>query len=184
MPTCSWPRWSAKSEAGNKNKRGMTVSRPDNHTLALSHIPPEIAEILRNIPSWNETVSDAAEARIYPAPASPDEEQELCIDWKAYVQPGLFQTFQEARDTVSADLRGLSKKGASFSLTLPLRHIPAWINAINQARLAIAATHDFTEAELSSPPSSKHASPRSLARIHLDVLGAVQEWLLEMMTDE
>lgn len=162
----------------------MNLTRPDDSTLVMRNIPAEVAEIIRGIPLTNETCSEAAEARMYPSPTSREGEEDLCSDWSAHVQPGLYEAFQEARETVAADLRGLNKEGKGFSLSLPVRHLPAWLNALNQARLALAATHNFSEEELSRRPSLKIASPRQLARLQLDVLAAIQEWFVEVLDED
>ena len=66
-------------------------------------------------------------------------------------EPELRRLFQSATETVAADLQQLNgneKPFANCTLRIPTEHADAWLNALNQARLVIAAKNNFNEGEL------------------------------------
>ena len=161
----------------------MEVVR-NNGTLEISEIDPFLAELLRQIPaSANPEAVPAAEQRLYSAPAGPDE-KEFCQEWKVYVEPELRLLFQSATETVAADLGQLAaeeKPFANGTLRIPQEHSDAWLNALNQARLAIAAKYDFTEAELCDYYRSPIGSRRDLSLFQVNFYGFLQEFILREM---
>lgn len=158
----------------------MEVSR-NNGSLEINEIDPFLAELLRQIPvSTNPDSVRAAEQRLYSAPAGPNE-KEFCADWKVYVEPGLRRLFQTSTETVESDLRQLAEGDKPFSnrtLRIPHQHSEAWLNALNQARLAIAAKYDFTEAELCDHYRSPIGSRRDLSLFQVNFYGFLQEFIL------
>jgi hypothetical protein len=150
-------------------------------SLEVRELDPFLAELLRQIPQSVQTKdSPAAEQRLYSAPARPAE-KELCAEWKQYVEPELRRFFQSATDTVREDLAQLhctKKPFANCSLTIPLDHADAWLNALNQARLAISATYNFTENELSDHYRSPLGSRRDLSLFQVNFYGFLQEFIL------
>jgi hypothetical protein len=158
--------------------------RRNNGALEISEIDPFLAELLRQIPaSANPESVPAAEQRLYGAPAGPDE-KEFCAEWKIYVEPELRQLFQSATETVASDLKQLAEKEKPFAngrLCIPHEHSDAWLNALNQARLAIAAKYDFTEAELCDQYRSPIGSRRDLSLFQVNFYGFLQEFILREM---
>ena len=51
---------------------------------------------------------------MFSLPAESDEE-ELCAEWKLYVEPELRRLFQSATEVVAADLEGLNGQTKSFA---------------------------------------------------------------------
>lgn len=164
----------------------MEVSH-NNGSLEINEIDPFLAELLRQIPGSTRPDSvPAAEQRLYSAPAGPNEE-EFCAEWKIYVEPELRRLFQTATETVEADLRQLAENGKPFAnstLRIPHQHSEAWLNALNQARLAIAAKFDFTEAELCDHYRSPIGSRRDLSLFQVNFYGFLQEFILRAMECE
>lgn len=158
----------------------MEVSR-NGGSLQISEIDPFLAELLRQIPvSTNPDAVPAAEQRLYSAPATPNE-KEFCAEWKIYVEPELRRLFQTANETVEDDLRQLAESEKPFSnstLRIPCEHSEAWLNTLNQARLAIAAKFDFSEAELSDHYRSPIGSRRDLSLFQVNFYGFLQEFIL------
>ena len=156
----------------------------NNGTLEISEIDPFLAELLRQIPvSANPEAVPAAEQRLYSAPAGPNE-KELCAEWKVYVEPELRRLFRSATETVASDLEQLAEQGKPFAngnLRIPLEHSDAWLNALNQARLAIAAKYDFSEAELCDYYRSPIGSRRDLSLFQVNFYGFLQEFILREM---
>jgi hypothetical protein len=147
----------------------MEVFR-NNGTLEITEIDPFLAELLRQIPvSANPEAVPAAEQRLYCAPAGPNE-KEFCAE--------------SATETVASDLEQLAEKGKPFAngrLRIPREHSDAWLNALNQARLAIAAKYDFSEAELCDHYRSPIGSRRDLSLFQVNFYGFLQEFILREM---
>jgi hypothetical protein len=143
-----------------------------------------LAELLRQIPASTQTEAvPAVERRLFSAPAAPNE-KELCAEWKIYVEPELRRLFQSATETVTTDLEQLRKNEKPFAncaLRIPVAHSEAWLNALNQARLALATKYDFTEAELSDHYRSPIGSRRDLSLFQVNFYGFLQEFILREM---
>lgn len=159
----------------------MEVSR-NNGTLEISEIDPFLAELLREIPaSADPAAVPAAEQRLFSAPADPATHKELCAEWKLYVEPELRRIFETATETVERDLQqlgGSEKSFANRTLRIPMGNSDAWLNALNRARLALAAKFDFTEAELSDHYRSPIGSRRDLSLFQVNFYGFLQEFIL------
>ena len=154
--------------------------------LEISELDPFLAELLRQIPaSTSVEHSPAARQRIFSAPAK-QTESEICEEWKVYVEPELQRLFQSARETVAADLAQLTgneKAFANRTLFIPAKHADAWLNALNQARLSIAARNDFTEGELGDNYRSPIGSRRDLSLFQVNFYGFLQEFILRELTE-
>ncbi|MEO8044165.1 MAG: DUF2017 family protein [Spartobacteria bacterium] len=161
----------------------MEVSR-NNGSLEISEIDPFLAELLRQIPvSTHPDSVPAAEQRLYSPPAEPND-KEFCAEWKIYVEPELRRIFQTATETVESDLQQLAeneKPFANSTLRIPHEHSEAWLNALNQARLALAAKFDFTESELCDHYRSPIGSRRDLSLFQVNFYGFLQEFILREM---
>ena len=158
----------------------MEFCRKDD-VLELSDLDPFLAELLRQIPASTK-YDDAAEAerRIFSEPAQPNE-KEICAEWKLYVQPELRRLFQSATETVAMDLQqlnGSKKPFANCTLQIPTEHADAWLNALNQARLVIAAKNNFDESELCDHYRSPIGSRRDLSLFQINFYGFLQEFIL------
>jgi Domain of unknown function (DUF2017) len=147
--------------------------------IEISELDPFLAELLRQIPaSTNPEGESAAEARLFSAPAEPGTG--LGKEWKLYVEPELRRLFQSATETVTEDLKQLcgdEKKFANRTLRIPTEHADAWLNALNQARLVIAAKNKFTDGELCDY-RSPIGSRRDLSLFQVNFYGFIQEFIL------
>jgi len=152
-----------------------------NDEIEISELDPFLAELLRQIPvSANPEGVPAAEERLFSPPADQNE-KEICAEWKLYVKPELRRLFQTATETVAADLKQLSgneKMFANRTLFIPSRHADAWLSALNQARLVIAAKCRFTDAELCDHYRSPIGSRRDLSLFQVNFYGFLQEFIL------
>ncbi|MGH8093637.1 MAG: DUF2017 family protein [Chthoniobacterales bacterium] len=161
----------------------MEVFR-NNGALEISEIDPFLAELMRQIPaSTRPEAASPAEERLFSPPADPGE-KEFCEEWKLYVGPGLRRHFQSATEIVESDLRQLEEKEKPFAnraLRIPHEHSEAWLNALNQARLALATKYDFTEAELCDHYRSPIGSRRDLSLFQVNFYGFLQEFILREM---
>jgi hypothetical protein len=159
----------------------MEIRRLDD-VLEISELDPFLAELLRQVPDSADAEGDeAARARLFSLPAE-ESESEICAEWKLYVEPELRRLFQTANETVTADLKQLNGKAKPFAnctLRIPKKHAEAWLSALNQARLAIAAKYGFTEAELSDHYRSPIGSRRDLGLFQVNFYGFLQEFILQ-----
>jgi hypothetical protein len=151
-------------------------------TLEISDLDPFLAELLRQIPgSANPEGASEAETRLFTPPSA---EEEICAEWKSYVEPELRRLFRSATDIVVDDLRQLNGNEKSFqnrTLTIPFEHADAWLNALNQARLVIAAKYKFSDEELNDHDRSPIGSRRDLGLFQVNFYGFVQEFILREM---
>jgi hypothetical protein len=158
----------------------MEICRRKNQ-IEISELDPFLAELLRQIPSCaNPEGAPAAEQRIFSPPVN-GKEPEMCAEWKMYVQPELRRLFQSATETVGADLKQLNGTEQSLTnrtLRIPTKHSDAWLSALNQARLVIAAKNNFTELELSDHLRSPIGSRRDLSLFQVNFYGFLQEFIL------
>ena len=161
----------------------MEICRQDQ-ALEIRELDPFLAELLRQVPeSAQPNDSPAAEERLFSAPATP-EEKDLCSEWKVYVVPELRRLFQSATETVRQDLQQLQCTGKPFAnctLRIPMAHTDAWLSALNQARLAIAATYQFSDHELCDHYRSPLGSRRDLSLFQVNFYGFLQEFILREM---
>jgi Domain of unknown function (DUF2017) len=150
--------------------------------LQISDLDPFLAELLRQIPgSTNPEGESEAEARLFSRPSA---EREICAEWKSYVEPELRLLFRSAIETVADDLTQLNGNEKSFhncTLRIPFEHADAWLNALNQARLVIAARYKFSDEELNDHDRSPIGSRRDLGLFQVSFYGFVQEFILREM---
>ena len=158
----------------------MEIRRRNDH-IEISELDPFLAELLRQIPaSANPDGAPAAQQRLF-SPPTTGKETEICAEWKTYVEPELRRLFQSATETVAADLEQLNgneKSFASRTLRIPAKHADAWLSALNQARLVIAAKNNFTENELNDHFRSPIGSRRDLSLFQVNFYGFLQEFIL------
>jgi hypothetical protein len=156
----------------------MEISRHGD-ALQISDLDPFLAELLRQIPaSTNVEGAPAADERLFSSPAN---EEKLRAEWKMYVEPELRRLFQTATETVASDLaqlNGNEKSLRNCTLQIPAKHADAWLNALNQARLALAAKYNFSEKELNDHYRSPMGSRRDLSLFQVNFYGFLQEFIL------
>ena len=150
-------------------------------SIEISELDPFLAELLRQIPaSANPDGAPAAEQRLFSRPTT-GKDADACAEWKTYVEPELRRLFQSATQTVAADLEQLNGNEQSLTnrtLRIPAKHTDAWLSALNQARLAIAAKNNFTETELNDHFRSPIGSRRDLSLFQVNFYGFLQEFIL------
>lgn len=161
----------------------MEICRRDQ-AIEILDLDPFLAELLRQIPSSADPEGvPAAEQRLFSLPVD-SQEKKICEEWKLYVEPELRRLFRSATETVAADLGqlgGKEKPFANCSLRIPDAHADSWLNALNQARLALAAKHNFTEGELCDHYRSPVASRRDLSLFQVNFYGFIQEFILRAL---
>jgi hypothetical protein len=152
-----------------------------NRHIEISELDPFLAELLLQIPASADPGGlPAAEQRLFSSPTTRNE-SEICSEWKTYVEPELRRLFQTATETVAQDLQQLNgndKLFANRTLRIPSKHADAWLSALNQARLVIAAKNNFTENELNDHCRSPIGSRRDLSLFQVNFYGFLQEFIL------
>ena len=161
----------------------MLIRKWKKKTIEFSRIERIEAELLRQVPACCELDQGGnAESRIFPAPADASE-PDLLQDWNEYVRPELQHLFLSAKETVEADLGQLKMKvGHLGRFLVPMEHAELWLNALNQARLILAAKYEFSEAELSALEAPKTSSQRELVLHQINFYAAIQERIIEILS--
>ncbi len=151
--------------------------------VGFRQIHPLLAELVRGLPVLvdPDALSETVEQRFYPEPTRERDHDQLRSDWKAFVEPGLQEHFRSSRDIVIADLKNLIEKKDAFEITIPLQHADAWLNVLNQARLALAADLGFDEELLSSTEPPDLVSNRGLIAFRINLYAFMQQCLIEQM---
>jgi hypothetical protein len=144
-------------------------------------VPPFLFDLLKEIGTAGASMDPRVEGRLYPSPVDRSDDAMIREDWNAFVQPDLQAGFQAARDTVQADLRGASNDAGLWTLEIPANHIEAWLNALNQARLAISEENHFGENELAEELSLQPESSRDRALLQMHFYGMIQEWFVRIL---
>ena len=157
-----------------------------NDEIEISELDPFLAELLRQVPaSANPDGVPTAEQRLFSPPTN-GKETEICAEWKLYVEPELRRLFRTATETVAADLEQLNGNEKPFAdriLRIPSKHGDAWLSALNQARLVIAAKYNFTDGELGEHFRSPIGSRRDLSLFQVNFYGFLQEFILRELDD-
>ncbi len=157
----------------------MKIERLDASTVAISGIDPLCLQLLQKIvPSAAPGDDRQARGRLFPSPSG-GREPEFDHDWHDYVEPDLRRLFQGALDVVREDLAGLTQaaRRKEAALRIPVTNLEAWIHALNQARLALAARHGFTERDMSAR-APVEGDERALALFQVHFYGFLQECFL------
>jgi hypothetical protein len=160
----------------------VEISRT-NDAIVLGEMDPFLADLLRQIDEAAQPAgSEAAEQRLFSSPTS-GSDRELDADWREYVRPEIEHVFQTARETVLGDLEKMALEDGDdgrsvFTVRLPVVHLDAWLNSLNQARLSLAARHSFTEKEMEHDLPNELSSPRAIALFQIHFYGILQEVIL------
>lgn len=152
-----------------------------NGSMLFEGVGDPLYRMLCGIREPSECGDPRVESRFFPVPTEEEDAEALCEDWKAFVQPDLHNDFQSAREAVSADLRRAGKNpDGSRSFHIPPAHIDHWLSALNQARLALAELHQFSERDMSRSPGDID-DPREYALMQMGIYGTMQEWLVGLL---
>lgn len=156
------------------------------HEVAFRKIHPLVAELIRNLPFIVDPshLSDAAEGRLYPEPSTDPDDEGMRADWRAFVSPDIQAHFQSARDAVTSDLRRLRlpEDEQLLEVTIPTQHVDAWLNVLNQARLALAADATFDESVLEENDGEADLlSEEGITTFRIHLYAAMQESLVDFL---
>ena len=156
----------------------MQIARTEEGSFVISEVEPPLVGLFMAIPEASEPGGDAAALqRLFPDPSADSEVRE---EWSEYVRPGLREWFESATATVKGDLQQLNTED---TLTIDAQHVDAWMNALNQARLSLAARYGVTEADMERPVSPDPENERDLALFQIHFYGFLQECLVRGMEE-
>jgi hypothetical protein len=156
--------------------RRLVLQSKNAETLLLSGLDDFLAELLRQIPEAGNPTPES-EARLFPSPSG-GKEPEIDEEWHEFVRPELESQFSQNRDVVAADMlriQGSARNG--FGLEIPQKHVPAWIHALNQARLSLVARHHVKDEVLEE--GTPQPGVQGLVLFQIQFYGLIQEWLVE-----
>lgn len=161
----------------------MEFSVARNKNLRFGKIHPLLCDFVRTIPDVIDPdhLTPDAEARIYPEATSDPELDSVRAEWKAYVEPDLQEHFRSAREVVIADLKQITEKRGGLELQIAPGHAEAWLNALNQARLALAADLGFEEEALASTDTPDLTTERGTQIFRLNLFAFMQQCLIDKM---
>jgi hypothetical protein len=156
----------------------LTLRRKDSKTLLLSGMDEFLGGLMRDIPLLG-TPSSQSEQRLFPD-LTGGREAEADADWREFVRPDLEDHFAMNRDVVEEDLQGMrDSKSGGLEVEIPMAHLPQWIHALNQARLALNTQHNLGERELEEDEAV--SGEEGLVLFHIQFYGLLQEWMLSLV---
>ena len=158
----------------------MRILRQEDGSFLVSHVEAHLHDVLKAISSAAEPEeSAAAHERLFPMPVA-DSDKVVCEEWEEFVQPGLRHWFENAVVTVDGDLEPLDEKN---SFVIPAAHVDAWLNALNQARLVLAAKFGITEEDMEHD-SAPLEDERDFVLFQIHFYGFIQECLVMGIDEE
>jgi hypothetical protein len=164
----------------------MKIERLDDKTVTIGPLDSIGANLLQQIRTCAEPGNNlAAKERLFPPPIH-ERGSELIAEWKEYVEPDLIHLFASHLEVIERDLDGFppdTEDEERHVLHIPVKHLEAWIHGLNQARLAIAARHRFTEKDMEGPIPFV-GDKRALALFQIWFYGIVEECFLRILDDE
>ncbi len=154
----------------------MKILRAPDGSVTFAELEPILMDLLRGVPDAADPgESTAAQERLLPDPAPDDPE--LGEEWREFVCPDLRHIFQTAQETLAGDVKEATVEEETASVRVPVAHFEAWLNALNQARLALHARHGFADEEMEGMEADTDTE-RNLAMFQIHFYGVLQEFLL------
>lgn len=146
-------------------------------------IHPLLAEFIRSIPDTidPEQLSDEAQTRIFPGATDEPDLDTMRSEWKAYVEPDLQEHFRSTREVVVADLKQMTESKGLLELQIAPAHAEAWLNALNQARLVLAADLGFDEKILTTTEAPDITTEEGSRVFRLNLFAFMQQCLIDRM---
>lgn len=149
----------------------------EDGSVLLGGLDDFLVSLIRDLPQVG-SPEPKSESRLFPS-LTEGRQPEADADWAEFVRPDLEAHFQMNRDRVEEDCQKISPEGQrSFKLEIPQESAPAWIHAINQARLSLAAKYHFSDEQLEEGTGGE--GPERLAMFQMQFYGMLQEWLLSV----
>jgi hypothetical protein len=159
----------------------VTIVRDENGGFIFEEVEPQLAQLFLAIPAAaNPEDNPKVLDRLYPRPTE-TQEPELHEEWAQFVVPELREAFEAATAVVERDLKPLRDSGTGW--VIAREDMDAWLNALNQARLALATKFSITEEDMDVNAPYPVEDERGLAIAQIHVYGLLQECLIRYIED-
>lgn len=143
--------------------------------LALVGVDTAVGYCLRRVPSIL-SGREAAGARDRLHPDAIPNDPARNAEWHRLMDAELTHLFESAGATIAADLAQADSRGGEIEF--PVKHLKAWMSAVNQARIVLSERHQFEAHDMQRDPSAP-GSARDVALLQVQVLGYVMQVLVE-----
>lgn len=153
----------------------LTLRQKATDVFVLEGLDDFLAALLREVPDAGAPHPDSAE-RFYPR-LTAGRDKAADEEWKDLVGDDLEAHFSWNRDRVEQDLKGLRSHGSEgWAVDIAVAGMPAWIHALNQARLSLSERFQLDEVDFEDSGGSP--GPEGLILFQMQFYGMLQEWLL------
>lgn len=159
------------------------LSERDDGGLVFDALAPWYLALLLELPELLAPEQpDEVQDRLLPLPSDDEEHRE---EWRKLVHPELFALLASAREIVQKDLASLAPSAGTgptlWRLEIAPEHVPAWLSALNAARLALGARHGIEEADMDGRRGGDDEVPdeRQIAVAKIHLYGLLQQMILE-----
>jgi hypothetical protein len=154
----------------------LRVFRDEAGNIELQALPPICADTLIRVPDLIGSDDPRVRSRLLPRVYDEDDEEE---QWRRYATPELEHLFRSREEIVQKDLATLEQDSAlTFRLVIAGQHLPAWIAALNAARLALFELNELRPQDMESDLPEVEGDGRQLALFRIHNLALIQELLM------
>ena len=152
----------------------------EDGSLLLGGLDEFLTTLIRDLPQIG-CPEPCSESRLFPN-LTGGRQPEADADWAEFVRPELEAQFEWNRDRVAEDCEKIRADGPdAFQLVIPKANGPAWVHALNQARISLSAKYCFTEAQMEEGIAD--GGLERVAMFQMQFYGMLQEWVLSVVDD-
>jgi hypothetical protein len=159
------------------------IQAVDEKHVQIAGINPYLAVCLFELPEvLAKRDHPSAHDRIFPPLIQADPQANT--EWRELVGPDLRHLFVSAGETIIRDLTGMRDdplRENHLQVMFPAEHLPAWMTAINEARLILGAVYQVTEEDMELHEPSPD-DPKALAILKIGILGELMGFLVEFVS--
>ena len=157
----------------------LSVRAIGDERLALEGVDPAVGYCLSRVPELlGRRESAGTRDRLHPDAMPNDPARNA--EWHRLMDSELRHLFETARVTFAADLAAADLQ--SGVIEFPVKHLKAWMSAVNQARIVLAEQHQFEAIDMQRTEFTPNV-PRDVALLQVQVLGYVMQVLVEHATE-
>jgi hypothetical protein len=157
----------------------------DEKHVQIAGINPYLAVCLFELPEvLAKRDHPSAHDRIFPPLTGTDATFDG--EWHDLVGPDLRHLFVSAGETVVRDLTSMREdplREKHMQVIFPVEHVPAWMSAVNEARLILGALHQITEDDMNQEEPNPD-DPKTLAILKISILGELMGYLVDFTTGD
>jgi hypothetical protein len=156
---------------------------PGDGRIVLEGMTGLVTEVLRELPGFlGADQPDVVRKRLYPDPC---DDEEAAAEWRRTQHPELFALLANAKQIVERDLPSIRPdlQPRTWRMEIPTAHLPAWISALNAARLTLGALNDVTAVDM-DPDREPAYDERGIAILRIDLYAWVQSTLIHVVAPD